>query len=1160
MTSLRLRTLLALAFTVPIGGAEPPLPLVQLAPAQERALTAPSPSPVAATFRFDLPSGPQFTEAEKDTQRDAGKRVLPAVQDAFRAGAASVRIPPGDYRFGTERWDREGPVHALTFAGLQRTADQPFTIDATGATFWFDLPDDQAPTAHFAMGFKDCSHLILRGATLDRGTRGHVEGQITAFDFEGNRIEIQLSPGLSVPVSYSGKLEQRVVPFKADGTFCAPLYALQQGGVRLKYRGITPATQPGRYWVEMQETALLDRIRDPAWLRACGEQGVLRVGDGLSCIYAVSCAIELVRCAHLTLAGLRVYIPKGWGAEWGGEGAHLWKDCFFGPRPGTSQWQGGEGFMFCATRHGTTLDHVTIRHTTDDTANFHGYWGNIRSISGNRVTFDLNPHFGKHVWPGVRPGDRVLFHHKLRGDFLGEAKVATLAGDAAELDRAVDEFADSIAEFPDHACAGWTVQNCDWQDNYQRLLIQSGPGIVRNCRFTRQGSGIELNSVMPYVEGGVPRDITLEDNVFQEVKPMPQGAAVSVYAHTFGQGAAQLRNLIIRNNQFIRPGGPGIDLRGVNGGEITGNRFERPCEASAAGSPGKPGGRQAITLRNCSALRVEGNSLADPGNHTVPDPLTGSPLLGCHDSCTGIRLEGLPAFAALSTRALQEAIIPVRPGVPGRQPFWNSQAVQFLHAPSFEVPETDGAARYRFTLEPADGAPLQFEAPQPWAPLTPIWRTVPAGLAKLTVQGLDAQGQATGRPSTRSFHRAAVFAGDFPPPAMRWGDSARLALDSLVHSPDLHCWFTGDEPEDRFHLYRYPSKITGAAAAALALYATQNPPPADAADALQAAQRAADSLITLSFPADAAWACHPPTYHPTRFRDRLKGHMQPGRYLTLCGAETGLYYLDVFAATRDAKYLAAAVRIAETYAKRQLPAGSWLQFVEAQSGEPVTDNVLIPTRILAFLERLSQVTKDGKFKPVMDRALSWIASNPALTWNWQGQFEDVKPAAPYLNLTKHDACDFAMHLFQRAAEDPGKLALALDLLRFSEDQFVVWSCPPAQSPGQQNADGKAGARSRTWMLPCVLEQYRCYAPVCASSAKLIRTYLAAYRATGDVLHLEKARALAGTLTRAQSFPQAPGRYQTWLMKNPGAMWFNCELSAIRAVKELDEVEAKRARG
>jgi len=93
--------------------------------------------------------------------------------------------------------------------------------------------------------------------------------------------------------------------------------------------------------VTMADTKLLDTIRDT---------GHLRIGDGLSCIYTVTSSLELVRCGKLTMEGIRVYAAKAWGAEYGGYGAHVWRNCYFGPRPGTSQWQGGEGFMFNATR------------------------------------------------------------------------------------------------------------------------------------------------------------------------------------------------------------------------------------------------------------------------------------------------------------------------------------------------------------------------------------------------------------------------------------------------------------------------------------------------------------------------------------------------------------------------------------------------------------------------------------------------------------------------------------------------------------------------------------------------------------------------------------------------------------------------------------------
>lgn len=502
----------------------------------------------------------------------------------------------------------------------------------------------------------------------------------------------------------------------------------------------------------------------------------------------------------------------------------------------------------------------------------------------------------------------------------------------------------------------------------------------------------------------------------------------------------------------------------------------------------------------------------------------------------------------LTRRALAETQTPVRPFVPGGQPAWNGHAVQFLFAPAFDLKEVVGAARYRFTLKDSNGREHVFLAPLPSAPLAPVWTAVAIGPVTLTVQALDASEGAVGAPAVRRFHRAAPFAT----PASAEIDPAgpARALAALVRSPDLRCWFGSGQPEPQFILYRYPSKIVGAAASALATYAAQQPAPADAADALAASRRAADYLLAMSFAGSAVWTGHLPTYHPTLYRDRLKGHMSAGNYLTNCGAEAGRYLLDVHAATKDRKYLDAAVRIATTYEKTQLPEGSWPLFVNPQDGKPASANILVPTGVVGFLDQLEAVTGEPRFASVRARALAWIMANPVRTWNWQGQFEDVRPLPPYENMTKHEACDFALHLFEQKERKPEELALALELLRYSEDQFVVWAQPPKDTPVRQSADGAAGGKARKWLLPCVLEQYRCYAPVCASSAKLIRAYLAAWRATGDRLHLAKAKALGATLAQAQSHPKAPGRYQTWVMLPPGAMWFNCELMAVRAMQEL----------
>ncbi len=72
---------------------------------QQSILDSKSPAPEEYRFSFDLPAGPQFTEAEKEAQRMRGRDVMPKVMKAFESGAAEVRIPAGDYRFGQERWE-----------------------------------------------------------------------------------------------------------------------------------------------------------------------------------------------------------------------------------------------------------------------------------------------------------------------------------------------------------------------------------------------------------------------------------------------------------------------------------------------------------------------------------------------------------------------------------------------------------------------------------------------------------------------------------------------------------------------------------------------------------------------------------------------------------------------------------------------------------------------------------------------------------------------------------------------------------------------------------------------------------------------------------------------------------------------------------------------
>src|SRR5262249_23182756 len=113
----------------------------------------------------------------------------------------------------------------------------------------------------------------------------------------------------------------------------------------------------------------------------------------------------------------------------------------------------------------------------------------------------------------------------------------------------------------------------------------------------------------------------------------------------------------------------------------------------------------------------------------------------------------------------------IRPGIPGKQPFWNANAKQFIWPPAFDFQPVPGAARYRFVC-----GELHFDASEPWTPLTPIWNDIPVGMTAITVTALDNSGHGIATVGERRFHRAARFKGPYLKPVVSYSQSARAAL------------------------------------------------------------------------------------------------------------------------------------------------------------------------------------------------------------------------------------------------------------------------------------------------------------------------------------------------------------------------------------------------
>lgn len=566
---------------------------------------------VPPPFSFDAPAGPQFSAAGRHAQRTAGSGVVARVRAAFDAGADSVVLPPGDYRFGQERWGRDGPIFPLEFRGLRRPADRPFRIVAEGATFWFELPPDQTPRAHFALGFVDCSHVSIEGATLDRDPSGNLEGRITQIDEAGNRIEIEASKEAFVPAEFSGDLNQRLIPFNSDGTFCAALYALQHRPGRLQYRSVEPGTRSGRHWVNLDaHSGLLRTNRDPAWRRTYGDAGTLQPGDGLSLVYSTTAALSVRDCTAMGFLRVTNHVAKGMVRELGGVGGHLWKDCYFGPRPGTCQWQGADGILTGCMEQGSRYEGLTMLHTTDDLLDIHGFWGYVEKAEGRTVALQRD-----HAMPAVA-GDRLHFFHRQTGAPLGGATVLAVTNHTLTLDRDAEALAEAVAENPGRQNNGWVIRNCTFVDCYQRLLVQGGNGgTLRDCRFERVGSCLQLHSnFFTKNEGGICRGISVLGNTFEDVAVHPGGATIEVGFQSLNHDARTplLSDITVRGNTFVRSGRRAVEFSLVSGGDVSSNRFVDVGRAGAlAGQPAEEEELGPVRLTRCVDVTVRDNLQAD---------------------------------------------------------------------------------------------------------------------------------------------------------------------------------------------------------------------------------------------------------------------------------------------------------------------------------------------------------------------------------------------------------------------------------------------------------------------------------------------------------------------------------------------------------------------
>ncbi len=497
------------------------------------------------------------------------------------------------------------------------------------------------------------------------------------------------------------------------------------------------------------------------------------------------------------------------------------------------------------------------------------------------------------------------------------------------------------------------------------------------------------------------------------------------------------------------------------------------------------------------------------------------------------------------------AVTPHHGGSAGR-PFWNVEARQFMYVPAFQFQPVAGCEEYIYEAVDETGKEHSFRSESSCALLTPIWKDIPEGIVSLKAYSTDKNGEKLYLIGARTFFRLAPFTGDYPAADCSYRECAVRAFEYCFNSRIIRHLFEHGTPDPQYDLNVYPSKMEASIIEAMLKYGELAPE--KNGECVKIACNAADYLISITEPAGSPLEGIPPTYY-TDFREtddtmnNLTADERKDTVMMFYPASAGSAYLALEKKTGNPKYLNAALKIGEYYRKNVLENGSWYLIVSRHTGKPTAGNYCMPTNaILPFLRGLYERTGDECWKKLSDNALAYVENNALKTYNWEGQFEDSVLSSNYSNLAHGDCDKLILYYVNNYPGDAEKLKTAVELMRFVEDQFVVWNRPCPWD--------RCGFDVTSWATPCGLEQYNWYVPVDASTSVIASVFLSVGKATGDELCFEKAKALMNTVTRVQS--KKSGRIPTeW--KEPGFIenadadrefWINCLLYTASVLTEF----------
>ncbi len=468
----------------------------------------------------------------------------------------------------------------------------------------------------------------------------------------------------------------------------------------------------------------------------------------------------------------------------------------------------------------------------------------------------------------------------------------------------------------------------------------------------------------------------------------------------------------------------------------------------------------------------------------------------------------------------QAATQPVKQASQFARVGWNARVKQrFMHPPVVCYTPMEGAVGYRCTISWSDSAgstvSRQLDSSDPQFDLAKVWADLPRmGSFTVVCEATAADGKVLAKASS-DCQRMPSFKGPYRPAVRGYTQAGSKTVE----------WLLKYKPETGATTGSFPILFYSSYIRILTTYVRINPKGELAEQALALAKTYGEAMLKGTTPPDWVYANVP------------MSHGNPKLFQVCRGGMAGLAYLQLYLATKDKTWLDAAVRIADTMKKTQLPEGRWPFRVDPQTGKTLEDPTSDQVEVILLLDNLIVSHGCKEFVETRDKAVQWMLNNPCRTFQWQQQWEDVGVMGPYENQSWYDTALFTEYLLQHATAENGYKKLAGELARYIEDQFVEWESTDEWKP------------TGSYITPGVREQYCCYAVIDMHGAHYIRLCMDFHARTKDPTWLKKAQAMADTLTAVQ---HQEGFFPTYMIHNPtkeapaelkdiryGDVWANC---------------------